>query len=91
MQFPRPVLGGEVRMSVAQSCPTLSVHGIIQARILEWVAIPSPGDLLNSRIKPGLRYKGPKSSSWGDESTEGVTRVCDLEQGQETRGHVTRA
>ena len=68
-------------MSVAQSCPTLSVHGIIQARKLEWVAIPSPGDLLNSRIKPGLRYKSPKSSSWGDESTEGVTRVCDLEQG----------
>ena len=32
---------------VAQSCPTLSdppassVHGILQARILEWVAMPS--------------------------------------------------
>ena len=41
---------------VAQSCPTLcdpvdcsllgsSVHGILQARILEWVAFPSSGDL----------------------------------------------
>ena len=40
----------------AQPCPTFcdhtdcsmpgsSVHGISQARILEWVAFPSPGDL----------------------------------------------
>ena len=46
-----------------QSCPTLcshtdcsppgsSVHGILQARILEWVAMPPPGDLPNPRIKP---------------------------------------
>ena len=27
-----------------------SFHGIFQARILEWVAIPSSGDLLNSGI-----------------------------------------
>ena len=49
---------------VAQLCLTLcnpmdcrarqgsSVHGILQARILEWVAIPSPGDLAN----PGLPH-----------------------------------
>ena len=48
---------------VAQSCPTLcdpmdysptgsSVHGILQARILEWVAIPFwPGDLPNPGTK----------------------------------------
>ena len=46
-----------------QSCPTLcdpldrslpgsSVHGILQARILEWVAISSPGDLPHLGIKP---------------------------------------
>ena len=29
-----------------------SVHGILQARILEWVAFPSPGDLSNPGIKP---------------------------------------
>ena len=29
------------------SPPGSSVHGIIQARILEWVAFPSPGDLPN--------------------------------------------
>ena len=28
------------------------VHGIIQARILEWVAMPSSGDLPDPRIKP---------------------------------------
>ena len=30
-----------------------SVHGILEARILEWVAFPSQGDLPNSGIKPG--------------------------------------
>ena len=39
-------LQGTLKMKVAQSCPTLSnpmdstVHGILQARILEWVAFP---------------------------------------------------
>ena len=47
---------------VAQSCLTLcdptdyslpgsSVHGILQARVLEWIAIPL-GDLPNPGIKP---------------------------------------
>ena len=35
------------------SPPASSVHGILQARILEWLAIPSPGDLPNPGIKPG--------------------------------------
>ena len=54
-----------VRVLVAQLCPTLcdpmdcsspgsSVHGISQARILESVAFPSPGDLPNPEIE--LRY-----------------------------------
>ena len=37
------------------SLPGSSVHGILQAGILEWVAIPlfpSPGDLPNPGIKP---------------------------------------
>ena len=29
-----------------------TVHGILQARILEWVAVPSPGDLPNPGIQP---------------------------------------
>ena len=47
---------------VVQSCLTLydpmdcsspgsSVHGILQARILEWIAFPSPGDLPNLGIE----------------------------------------
>ena len=50
-------------MLIAQSCLTLcdpmdynlpgsSVHGILQARILEWVATPSPRDLSDPGIKP---------------------------------------
>ena len=34
------------------SLPGSSTHGIFQARILEWVAISSPGDLPDSGIKP---------------------------------------
>ena len=48
---------------VAKSCPApcdfmdwnppgSSVHGIFQARILEWVACPPPGDLPNPGIEP---------------------------------------
>ena len=35
------------------SLPGSSVHGILQARILDRVAIPSPGDLPDLEIKPG--------------------------------------
>ena len=34
------------------SPPGSSVHGILQARILEWVAFPSPGDPSNPGIEP---------------------------------------
>ena len=51
-------------MLVAQLCPTLwgpmdynpsgsFVHGILQERILEWVAFPSPRDLPDPGVKPG--------------------------------------
>ena len=53
----------KVRVLLAQLCPTLcdpvdysppgsSVHGILQPRILEWVAMPSPGDLPDSEMEP---------------------------------------
>ena len=53
-----------VCVKLAQSRPTLcdpmdcslqhsSICGILQARILEWVAFPSPGDLPNPGIEPG--------------------------------------
>ena len=34
------------------SPPGFSVHGILQARILEWIAMPSPGDLLTQTLSP---------------------------------------
>ena len=48
-------------MKVTQLYPTLcgpmdcTVHGILQARILEWVTFPSPGDLPN----PGIESRSP--------------------------------
>ena len=57
--------GGDCCCLIAKSCLTLfatlwtiaclpgsSVHGIAQARILEWVAIPPPGDLPDPGIEP---------------------------------------
>ena len=56
----------ESESEVALSCPTLcdpmdcsppgsSVHGIFQARMLEWVPFPSPGDT----SKPGIEPRSP--------------------------------
>ena len=60
------LLCGYVRVLVAQLCLTLygpvdcsppvsSVHGILQERILEWVAFPSPGDIHD----PGIEHGSP--------------------------------
>ena len=54
----------ESESEVPQSYPTLcdpmdgslpgsTIHGIFQARILEWLPFPSPGDLPNPGIKSG--------------------------------------
>ena len=59
-----PVLLHESESEVAQSCLTLcdpvhcslpgsSIHEILQARILEWVAISFSGDLPDPGIEPG--------------------------------------
>ena len=61
----------KVKALAPQSCPTLfdsldysppgsSVHEILQARILEWVAISSPGDLPDAgteRASPALQVE----------------------------------
>ena len=41
--------------------PGSSVCGIHQARVLEWVAIPSPGDLLNPGTESGFPALQPDS------------------------------
>ena len=49
----------KVNLLASQSCPTLcdppgpSVHGILQARMLEWVPFPTPGDLPDPGIETG--------------------------------------
>ena len=69
-----------MRVLVAQSCPTLcdtmdcslpdsSVHGILQARILEWVAMPS---------SPG----SPQLRDWTQVSIAGATREERWEPGK---------
>ena len=48
----------EIEVKVAQTCSTLgdpmdhTVRGILQTRILEWVAGPSPWHLANPGIEP---------------------------------------
>ena len=50
-----------LKVKVDQLCPTLcdpmdyTVHGILQARMLEWYLFPSPGDL----PKPGIKPRSP--------------------------------
>ena len=70
----------------AQSHPTLchhkdspgsSVHGILQARILEWIAVPSSRDLPDPGIKlasPALQVDSLPLSHWGKH------RDCDAHQ-----------
>ena len=45
------------------SPPGSFVHGILQARILEWVTFPPPGDLLEQRIKP-TSLSSPSLAGW---------------------------
>ena len=65
----------KVKVKVSQSCPILcdsmdyTVHGILQARILEWVAFPfsrNPGFLSNLGIElgsPALQADSPTELS----------------------------
>ena len=76
---------------VAQSCPALSdpvdcslpgssVHGIFQARILEWVAIAFSDDQPRQHIKKQSHYftnKGLSSQSYGLYSSH--VWMCELE------------
>ena len=37
---------------MVHSLPGFSVHRILQARILDWVAVPPPGDLTDPGMEP---------------------------------------
>ena len=55
-------MGCKVKVKVAQACPTLcdpmdsAVHGILQARILEWVAVPSSRESSQPRDQTHVSY-----------------------------------
>ena len=79
---------------LVHSCPTLCdpmdysppgsfVHGILQARILEWVAVPSSRDLPNPRIElrsPALQVDSLPSEPPGKPKNAGVG-ILSLLQG----------
>ena len=72
-----------------KSCPTLcnpmdhAVHGILQARILEWVAFSSPGDLPNPGIKsrsPTLQIDSLPAEPQGKPKNTGMGSLSFLQQ-----------
>ena len=76
-------------MKVAQSCSTLcnpmdyKAHGILQARILAWVAFPSPGDLPNPGIETGsptLQADSLPAEPQGKPKNTGVGSLFLLQQ-----------
>ena len=79
---------GKVKVLVAQLCPTFAtpwtvalqapVCGILQARILEWVAIPFPEDLPDLGIEPGspaLQADSLPSEPFGE--TANIHRITE--------------
>ena len=75
--------------SVAQLCPTLcdpmvfTVHGILQARILEWVAFPFSRDFPNPGIEsrsPALQADSLPAEPQGKSKNTGVGSLSLLQQ-----------
>ena len=77
-------------VKVVQSCLTLcdpmdyTVLGILQARILEWVAFPTPGNLSNPGIEPrspALQVVSLPAEPQGKPKNTGVGSLSLLQQG----------
>ena len=77
-----------MKVKVAQSCPTIcngmgyTVHGILQPRLLEWVAFPSPGDLHNPGVKsrsPTLQVDSLPSKQQGKPKNTGVGHFSSIQ------------
>ena len=89
LPFPSPMCESE--SEVAQSCPTLSnpmdcslpgssIHGIFQARVLEWGAIAFSDEQPRQHIKKQRHYflnKGPSSQGYGFSC--GHVWICELD------------
>ena len=89
-----------MKVLAVQLCPTLcnsmdcsspgsSVHGILQARILEWVSIPFSGDLSNTEIEPGSPLQAdslptePLGSAEGWWASSELKNACSSSSGVE--------
>ena len=72
-----------MKVKFVQSCPTLCdpmnyiVHGILQARILEWGALPFSGDLLNPGIEPRSPALQVDSLPAEPQGKPKETEICD--------------
>ena len=77
-------LDDKVKVKVAQSCPTLcdpmdyTVHGILQARILEWVAFPFSGGSSQPR-SPALQADSLPAEPEGKPNNTGVGSLSLLQ------------
>ena len=74
------VSGSESRSVVSNSS---WLHGILQARILEWYPFPSPGDLPNPEIKPmspALQVDSLPAEPQGKPRNTGVGSLSLLQQ-----------
>ena len=79
---------------MASSLPGSSVHDISQARILEWLLFPPPGNLPNPGIKPAfsalpvnsfpLSHRGsplgPGGVTYRDDGSSGAIKVVSFDQ-----------
>ena len=76
-----------MRAQLLQSCPTFcdpmdcsppgfSVHGILQGRILEWVASPPPGDLPDPGMEP-KSLMSPVLAAAAAKSHQSCPSPCD--------------
>ena len=65
-------------LALLQDPTDFTVHGILQARILEWVAFPSPGELPNPGIEPRSPALQADSSPGEPQGKPKKTRVGSL-------------
>ena len=68
------VVSDSLQSHELHSPPGSSVHGILQARILEWVAISSPGDLPD----PGVKPRSPALQADSLPAVEGENHVAHI-------------
>ena len=87
----------KVKVLVAQSCPTLCdpmdcslVHGIPQARILEWVAIPFARGSSLSREQTRVSDSSPSEPPGKLAGTEGISFLQALQPGQGHKQQLSR-